>query len=144
MTRDRATPWHLWLVGLAALLFNAGGGYDYIMMQTGNAAYQAMLTPEMIAFYEGFPFWMEAAWGVSVWFAIGGAVLILLRRRIAAPTFLIAFIAYLVTGAYMYLVATPPPGVLTTGTHVFALLIGLQLVLLWLYSRNMARRGVLT
>jgi hypothetical protein len=27
------TPWHLWVVGILSLLWNAFGGYDYTMTQ---------------------------------------------------------------------------------------------------------------
>lgn len=143
MTDGAKAPWHLWVVGVLALLFNAGGGYDYLMHQTENAAYREMLTPEMVSYYDNFPFWMEAAWGVSVWFAIGGALLLLLRRKIAAPLFLVSFAAYLVTGTYTYFLSTPPEGVISAGPNIFAFVIGLQIVLLWFYSRAMTRRGVL-
>ena len=28
------TPWHVWLVGVLSLLWNAYGGYDFIMTNT--------------------------------------------------------------------------------------------------------------
>jgi hypothetical protein len=45
------TPWHLWLVGVIAVLFNAIGVFDYVMSLAQGAAYQASvgMTPEQIA-----------------------------------------------------------------------------------------------
>jgi len=31
-----ATPWHLWLTGVSALLWNSMGALDYFMTQTQN------------------------------------------------------------------------------------------------------------
>ena len=33
------TPWHLWVIGIVATLWNAGGAYDYTMTQTRNMDY---------------------------------------------------------------------------------------------------------
>ena len=48
------TPWHLWAVGVIAVLWNAYGGYDYTMSMTQGAAYMATagMTPDQIAYYE--------------------------------------------------------------------------------------------
>lgn len=32
------TAWHSWLVGILALIWNAGGAYDDLMFKTANAA----------------------------------------------------------------------------------------------------------
>lgn len=29
-------PWHLWLIGIIAVLWHAGGAFDYLMTQTNN------------------------------------------------------------------------------------------------------------
>jgi hypothetical protein len=36
-------PKHLWAVGILSLLWNAFGGYDYVMTETGNLAYFEMM-----------------------------------------------------------------------------------------------------
>ena len=42
----RATPWHLWVVGVLSLLWNAYGGYDYWMSHTDPAAYLPTPAPQ--------------------------------------------------------------------------------------------------
>ena len=39
MKMTTATPWHLWAVGVLALLWNGFGGYDFIMTTTQGATY---------------------------------------------------------------------------------------------------------
>lgn len=40
------TPWHLWLVGVLALLWNCIGAFDYAMTETHNTANLDSLTAE--------------------------------------------------------------------------------------------------
>lgn len=144
MIEQQAKPgWQFWLIGVAALLFNAGGAYNYLMMQTGNEAYRGMLSAEELAYYDAYPTWMEAAWGVGVWFAILGVILLLLRRKLAAPVFLIALLGYLSASVYTYILSDLPESMTAIGPTVFGIVIGAQLLGLWLYSRAKAKQGVL-
>ncbi len=49
------TPWHLWLVGVIAVLFNAIGAFDYVMSMAQGASYMASagMTQAQIAHYQG-------------------------------------------------------------------------------------------
>lgn len=135
--------WQFWLIAIAAFIFNAGGAYNYLMMQTGNEAYRAMLSAEELAYYDAYPTWMEAAWGIGVWFAILGAILLLLRKKLAAPVFLVALLGYLAASVYTYILSDMPDSMKALGPTIFGIVIGLQLLGLWLYSRAMATKGVL-
>ena len=35
------TPWHLWLIGVIAVLFNSIGVFDFVMSMAQGAKYQA-------------------------------------------------------------------------------------------------------
>lgn len=137
------TPTHLWVVGILALLFNAMGALDYVMMRLEVPAYMAQLTDDMLAYYETFPIWMEIAWPVSVWAAVIGALLLLLKKRLAVTAFAVSTIGYLIAAIWTFGVSNPPEGVMTTGSTIFSIVIGVQLALLWWYSRSMAAKGVL-
>ncbi|WP_260482689.1 hypothetical protein [Sphingomicrobium flavum] len=143
MTTTNKAPWHLWVIGLAALLFNAGGAFHYVMTKTRNADFIEQMPAGAIEYYEGFPIWMDMAWAIAIWFAVAGALLLLVRKAWAAPVFLIAFLAYLVSSFYTFALGAPPAEMMTTNNMLFSVGIGLQLLLLTLYSRAMAARGVL-
>jgi hypothetical protein len=81
------TPWHLWAVGALTLLWNAIGGYDYIMTQTENPDYMKMFTEEQRTFFTSFPVWYSAVWAFGVWGAVAGSILLLLRSRLAGYAF---------------------------------------------------------
>ena len=98
------TPWHLWVVGGLALLFNAIGPYDYVRTMLEGSAYLASagMTPAQIAHYEALPVWVHAAWAIGVWAAIAGAVLLLLRRKLALPVFAVSLGAFMLNMLHTY------------------------------------------
>jgi hypothetical protein len=98
------TPWHLWLVGVVAVLFNAIGVYDFVMSMTQGAAYMtsAGMTPAQIDHYHQMPAWMTGVWAVGVFGAFVGSVLILLRNKLAWPVLAVSLAAFLLSLAYTY------------------------------------------
>jgi hypothetical protein len=139
------TPWHLWLVGIVALIWNAGGAYDYIMTQTRNEAYLSMMTPEQLAYFDGFPTWAEAVWAIGVWGAVLGSILLLLRSRFALWAFTASFagmIANLVYGlAGGNSAMTGSMGTIAVAFSVAIIVIALLEI--W-YSSKMKGAGVLS
>ncbi|MBB5720949.1 CHASE2 domain-containing sensor protein [Loktanella ponticola] len=137
------TPVHLWIVGGFAVLWNAGGAYDYVMTQTQSAAYLAMMSDAQKAFLDAGPIWFEAAWAVGVWFSMLGALLLLLRSRLAAAAFGLSLIGLIVSSVYSFGIADRSGLDLTPAQLGFTAAIYVVLVLLWIYARKMTRRGVL-
>ncbi|TIX51411.1 hypothetical protein [Alteraurantiacibacter aquimixticola] len=148
MRTDKA-PWHIWVVGVLALLFTAFGAYDYIMSQTGNLAYmEAAVEPYgipaevAVAYFSSFPVWVDVAWAIGVWLAVAGSVLILLRNRFAYPVFVVSLAGMAVSNAWA--MSNPVPGMTdTTATTVAVAVVVAIMISLTLYARAMVRRGVL-
>jgi hypothetical protein len=137
-------PWHLWLVGVIAVLFNAIGVFDYVMSMAQGASYMASagMTPAQIAHYQAMPIWMTVVWTIGVWGAMLASVLLLLRNRLAFPVFAVSLAAFLVSLLYTY--------VLTDGGEIMGpqmaianvVITALLLIFIW-YSWLMTKRGVL-
>ena len=104
-TNIERTPRHLWLIGVVALLWSAMGAMDYVMTQTRNEAYMSNFTPEQLAFFYGFPAWVDATWAIAVWGGVLGAILLLVRRRHAVWVFLASLIAIVVTTFHNYVLS---------------------------------------
>lgn len=149
-----ATPWHLWVVGLFALLFNGYGAYDYFMSQTGNREHvQAALemggmdvTPAMVdsavQYFSEFPFWADLLWALGVWGGVAGALLLLSRSRFAYPAWLVSLFGLVTSNAYGF--SDPFPGVTDmTPTLIAVTAIFIIMVLLTLYARSLVKQGVL-
>jgi hypothetical protein len=137
------TPIHLWIMGIFALVWNAGGAYDYVMTQTNNEAYLAMMSDAQKAFLDNGPIWFEAAWAVGVWFSMLGAMLLLLRSRLAGKAFGLSLLGLIVSSVYSFGIADRSALVMTPAQWGFTAAIFIVLILLWRYARAMTRRGVL-
>jgi hypothetical protein len=137
-------PWHIWLTGIIAVLFNAIGVFDFVMTMAQGAEYQASagMTPDQIAHYQTMPGWMTIVWAIGVFTAFLASILLLLRRKLALPVFVLSLAAFLVSLLYTY--------VLTNGGALMgrqmaitsAVIAGLLVFFSW-YSRFMIVRGVL-
>lgn len=139
----RRTPWHLWVVGILSLLWNAFGGYDYVMTLTRGEAYwrENGMNDAMVAYYNAEPTWMYAPWTMGVWGAILGSVLLLLRSRWAVWAFGVSLIGAVVNVLYTFVLAN---GMSVLGGMVWmtVVIVVVAAFLLW-YATAMRRRGVL-
>ncbi len=139
------TPWHVWVIGVVTLLFNAGGAFDYVMTQTRNATYMAQFSEAELAYFYGFPSWVQGSWALAVWGAVLGSVLLLMRRKWAASVFAVSLIAMVVTFAHNFVLAeVKMHEVVGTEAIWFSAVIAIVALALFLYARAMARRGVLS
>ena len=139
---SQRAPWHLWLVGLLGLLFNSVGAFDYLMTQTQNESYMGRFTSEQLDVLYGLPAWLVASWALAVWGGALGALLMLLRKRLAVAVLLVSLLAMSVTGVHNVFAVN---GLYETGGTgpVFILLIFLVALSLWFYARAMRERGTL-
>jgi hypothetical protein len=138
-----ASPWHLWLVGALAVLWNSVGAFDYVMTETRNAAYMSSFTPEQLSYFYGFPAWVIATWALGVWGGVLGSVLLLFRRRWAVPVLGISLAAFLVTTYYNYVLTSGLEIMGGAGGLVFSAVIFVVAAALLFYARRLARVGVL-
>ncbi len=137
-------PWHIWVVGIVSLLFNAGGAFDYVMTQTRNEEYMSNFTPEQLDYFYSFPTWVVAAWAIAVWCAVLGSLLLVLRRRWAVPVFGVSLAAMVVTFVQnFFLSGVKMQDVVGTEALIFSAVIAVVAIALFFYAKWMAKRGVL-
>lgn len=137
------SSWHVWLIGVIAVLFNSIGVFDFVMSMARGAAYQASvgMSPDQVAHYQEMPSWMTVVWAVGVFGAFLASILLLVRRKLALPVFVVSLAAFLVSLLYTY--------VLTDGGAIMgrqmaitsAVIAGLLAFFSW-YSWFMSVRGV--
>ena len=137
-------PWHLWLVGAVAALFNAIGVVDFVMSMAQGEAYMAGagMTPEQIAHYRDMPGVMTLVWATGVFAAFGASILLLLRRKAAYPVFMLSLAAFLVNLLYTY-VLTDGGAMMGEQMAVTSAVIAALLLFLSWYARAMTARRVL-
>jgi hypothetical protein len=142
-TRNTRAPWHLWIIGGIALLWNAMGAMDYVMTETQNQAYMSGFTPEQLAYFYSFPAWVVSAWAIGVWGGVLGALLLLVRRRLAVWVFLASLLGVIVTTFHNYVLSNGMEIAGGASSLGFTAVIFLIALALFLYARAMRKRGVL-
>ncbi len=124
-------------------MWNSMGAMDYVMTQTRNEAYMSAFTPEQLAFFYGFPFWVNASWAIGVWGGVLGSLLLLLRRRIAKWAFLASLIAMIATAFQNYVLSNGLEVIGDAFALMFTGAIFLVAVGLLIYAHTMTKRGLL-
>lgn len=137
-------PIHLWIVGILSLVWNAGGAVDYVMTQFKVEAYLSQLTADQRGFFDNLPMWYEGAWAIGVWFSVLGSLLLLMRSRMAGASFALSFAGLVAASVYTFFVLdSSPMRDAGPAAMAFTAAIYVVIILLWIYSRAMTRRGVL-
>ncbi|HBH88683.1 MULTISPECIES: hypothetical protein [Ponticaulis] len=141
MSEKKKTPWHLWVVGIITLLWNAFGGFDYTMTKLNVDWYMEAFTAEQIAYYQSLPQWFVVAWALSIWLSVAGSLLLLLKSRISTLVFVIALFSYgaALSGTFHF----HPPPTLTDQDMIISGVILAVLVFECAYSIMMKLRGFL-
>lgn len=137
-------PWHLWLVGIAALFWNMGGAVDYIMVQVQFPTYMDMMTEGQRQMLTGYPAWFSAAWAFGVWGAVAGSLLLLMKSKFATLAFVVSLVGLIAASVWSFGLADPPAQeVMGQSQLLFSLAIFGVLVVLIVYARWMRSKGVL-
>jgi hypothetical protein len=138
-TARRKAPWHLWVVGILALLWNASGAYTIMMAQAGRLP---GLSADEAAYYAAQPAWFMAITDVALISAMAGAAALLLRHRAATWLFAVSLAAIIVTNLYD-LTGGTSRALAGRGAMIVTILIAVLAVLQFLYARAMKNNAVL-
>ena len=130
----------VWALALV-LAVGTWGLSEYLVRAQWHTHAQATL--EQAAHTLSLPMWMKVVWPTGVWTAEAASVLILLRRSLALPIFVVSLAAFLSSVLHTYVLSDGGtimgPSMAITNAVITALL----LFFIW-YTRAMTRRGVLT
>jgi hypothetical protein len=143
------TPFHLWIVGLLALVWNGFGAYDYMMTRMRNTDYLASMMPgvdpnAILAWVDAFPIWAQIGWALGVWMGVLGSVLLLMRHRLAVPVLGLSALGAVVGLGYQIFFAPPMPGVANEGmTALMPWVIIAIAVAVYYYASRQKRAGVI-
>ena len=127
------TPWHIWVVGILATLWNAGGAWNYTALKLQISSVLDQMTEPQIDFFMSMPAWATATWALAVWGAVIGSILILMRRAMAFPVLVISFVSMLITTVHNFLLAdVPMTDIMPPGAALFSVAIFVvSLLLIW-------------
>jgi len=135
-------PFHLWIVGVLAVLWNAVGAFDYTATQMKLDFYMSQFTPEQLDYFYGFPAWVDAGWAIAVWGALLASLVLLMRKAFAVWLFGISILGMAATAVYTFFL-TDSGSVMGEDALMFTAVIWVIALFLYFYSIAMVKRRVL-
>lgn len=127
---DRKPPFVFWAIAVVGLLWNLIGCWNFIVQSNQEAV--ARMPDVYRLIIENRPVWATAGFAVSVFAGAVGAVLMLLKRKIANAVFGLSLIGTCVTFYFTFRVLGIEPATLSALLMSFALLV---------FSNVAGRRG---
>jgi len=137
------TPVWFWILSVIGLLWFAMGAFDYSATQYRFDFYIAEYTEEQLAYFYGFPAWYVAIWAISVWGAVAGAVLLLMRKKASSLMFLISLISFIIAAIYSYGFTNAMEMMGGIGTVIFSAVIFLSILGYFWLARSASASGIL-
>ncbi len=138
----KAKPGFLfWVIGTAALFWNLLGVMVYVMQVTATPErLAAAYTPEELELLTSIPAWATSMTAIGTNFGLLGSILLLLRRSVCVPVYMISLAALIVQDVYSFVMTNTLElfGLTPLVIQVVVLLVALFLV--W-YSRRAAGKG---
>ena len=125
---------------IASFLFMALGCAMYLMHVTADPA---SLAADERAAYEAVPAWAMGAFAIATWGGALGALLLVLRRRLAEPLLLLALAAVIVWLAAFFLVPSLRDAISTNDLVVPVVVTIVTWTIFW-FARHSRQRGWLS
>jgi hypothetical protein len=137
-------PWHLWLVGLLMVVWNAASCYSHVMTLGRDDGYfrATGITPEIAAYFAALPPWYIATWTVGVWGGLVAAVSLLMRKSSSVWWFAASQVAMAVNGVAT-LRSSEAREVLGAVGSIWAIATIILGAFLVFYSMAIKQRGIL-
>jgi hypothetical protein len=99
-------PLSFWIVSGIALAWNLIGLFMYYSgVSATPEQLQAVYSPEQYAAIEATPVWVTSAFAVATTFGVIASILLLLRKALAFPLFVVSFVALLIQDLYLFLLS---------------------------------------
>ncbi|NJC04326.1 hypothetical protein GGQ97_000119 [Sphingomonas kaistensis] len=136
---ERTATRGYWIGAVLSTLWMALGCTMYLIEVTLDPA---TLAPDVRAMTEAIPEWMWAAFALSVWVGLAGAIMLLLRRRLAVPLIGFSVLAELVQNS-AYLVDPELKAVTPPGSLILPVVITAITICVFLFALNASKRGIL-
>lgn len=142
MNGNVKAPWHLYAVGLLTLIWNGFGASQWYMQVMKVRSYYGAMTMEQVQYLQAQPVWVEILFGVGVWTGVLGALMLLLRRKLAFNAFVASLIAVLVNTVYVQIM-TNGREIMGVGTLYAAIAVIVVAAASAAYAHFARKRGII-
>ncbi|MBN8606350.1 MAG: hypothetical protein J0L81_05475 [Caulobacterales bacterium] len=134
------TPWHLWVIGVIALLWNGFGTVDFTATATRFEPWVSHFPPALRDYIYALPAWNWAGWAIGTWGGFIGSILLLMRNKLAVWAYALSLIG--AAGSNAITLFDPPPPEVGASPVLTIVIIGIAAALL-AYAAWLKQRGVL-
>lgn len=137
--RDSPRPLAGWYMAaaIASLLFMALGCVMYLMQVLADPA---GMEPDQRAAIAALPTWVTAAQAVAVWVGAAGALMLVMKKKLAEPLLLVSLIAVLAWLAGLLLVTGVRENMSANDLLVAIVVTALTWTIFW-FARRSRQRG---
>ena len=144
MTNTNKPNFLFWIIGVIALLWNGMGVNAYLQYAFKTDASVAGLNAEQIAIMEGMPMWYTALFAIAVFAGLIGAVMLLMRKKMAISFFIVSFMCATINQVY-WLFGTDAIELFSDDQPFLfpVIIVAIATFLIW-YSKNQSAKGVLS
>jgi len=129
-----------WIIAVLALLWNLMGVFQFLVATVMADVISDAMPEEQMTLLNSLPSWYNYIFGVAVIAGVLGALLLLLRKKIAIPVFGISLLAVLAQMGY-WLFATEVMDVMGMVSVVMPLIVIIVAIFLYFYSKGAALKG---
>ncbi len=138
-----AFPVTFWIIAIVAVLWNLIGIGSFISDMMISPEKLATLTAAQQDLYENNPMWLKAVYGIATIGGLSASILLLLRKSIATPIFLVSLIAIIIQFGYT-LFGMNAIETIGTSAAVFPIILIAIGGFLWYYSKSSTAKGWLS
>ena len=126
-----------WIISSMALVWNLMGVFNYLTQAFMTNEVLASLPKDQQLLYEDVPAWVTAAFATAVFSGTLGALLLLLKKKIASTFFILSFIGIITQMTYGLLISENTNGYGPLGLIMPLMIVAIGGYLIW-YSKKAA------
>ncbi|MDA9628051.1 hypothetical protein N9S69_04360 [Flavobacteriaceae bacterium] len=126
-----------WIISSMALVWNLMGVFNYLTQAFMTNEVLASLPKDQQLLYEDVPAWVTAAFATAVFSGTLGALLLLLKKKIASTFFILSFIGIIIQMTYGLLISENTNGYGPLGLIMPLMIVAIGGYLIW-YSKKAA------
>ena len=126
-----------WIISSMALVWNLMGVFNYLTQAFMTNEVLASLPKDQQLLYEDVPAWVTAAFATAVFSGTLGAILLLLKKKVASNFFILSFVGIIIQMTYGLLISENTNGYGPLGLIMPLMIIAIGGYLIW-YSKKAA------
>jgi len=132
-----------WAISGVALLWNMMGAGAYLSQALMTPEAMAEMTEAQQAMFNSTPAWVTACFATAVWVGVLGSILLLFRKKLAIPVFILSLIGALGQDVYFFFMSSALEAYGVFSAIIFPAIIAIIAVFLIWFARSSAAKGYL-